>query len=199
MKVLAATSNKGKISEISQILSGSGITILTPYDVGIRLDVTEDGSTFLENALKKARAWHAASGLPSLADDSGLCVDALDGRPGVHSARFAGENASDRENYELLLRLMDGIVERTARFVCTMALAVSPDLVITADGRCDGTILTQPVGVNGFGYDPVFLDPESGLSFAQLSDEEKNKRSHRKRALVALRQKLIEAGIIRGL
>ncbi|HOS96359.1 MAG TPA: RdgB/HAM1 family non-canonical purine NTP pyrophosphatase [Deltaproteobacteria bacterium] len=195
MKVLAATKNRGKLGEIAQILGTSGITVVSPRDVGIDLDVSEDGLTFEENAVAKALAWHRASGLPCLADDSGLCVDALGGRPGVHSARFAGVGAGDRENYELLLGLMEGVRTRSARFVCVVALALSEDTVITAQGQCEGVILTAPVGAGGFGYDPVFLDPASGKTFAQLSDEEKNAISHRKRALAALQEKLSGMGI----
>lgn len=197
MKVLAATSNRGKISEISQILSGKDISIITPQQAGISLHVEENGETFEANAVIKAIAWYKASGIPSLADDSGLCVDALEGRPGVHTARFAGDKATDRENYELLLRLMQNITNRKAHFVCAVALAVSDDLVVTASGRCDGVILHEPMGEGGFGYDPVFFDEQSQMSFAQLSDEQKNSLSHRSRALVALRLKLMEQGVIK--
>ena len=196
MKVLVATSNRGKISEISQILFDTGITIITPQDAGLNLDVEENGKTFEENARFKALAWQGASGYPTLADDSGLCVDALDGRPGVHTARFAGPNASDRENYELLLRLMEGKEDRRAHFMCVVALAISKDRVITATGRCDGFILHDPIGEGGFGYDPIFLDPETGKSFAQLANDEKNTLSHRSRALGALKQKLKEQGLV---
>jgi XTP/dITP diphosphohydrolase len=195
MKVLAATKNRGKLGEIAQILAASGITVVSPRDIGLDLDVHEDGLTFEENAVAKALAWHRASGLPCLADDSGLCVDALEGRPGVHSARFAGVGAGDRENYELLLSLMEGVRNRSARFVCVVALALAEDRVITAKGQCEGLILTGPVGEGGFGYDPVFLDPASGRTFAQLSDAEKNAISHRKRALEALQEKLSGMGI----
>ena len=196
MKVLVATSNKGKISEISQILSGTGISILTPQEAGLRLDVEEDGETFEANAVLKAHAWRRASGYPTLADDSGLCVDALAGRPGVHTARFAGDDATDQENYELLLKLMEGITDRKAHFMCAVALSISDDIVITAFGRCDGVILHEAIGEGGFGYDPVFGDSETGKSFAQLSDNEKNTRSHRSRALISLKQKLEEQGLI---
>ncbi len=196
MKVLAATSNRGKISEISQILSGTGISILTPQETGLSLDVEENGDTFEANALIKARAWRIASGYPTLADDSGLCVDALAGRPGVHTARFAGDNATDQENYELLLKLMEGVTDRKAHFMCVVALAISDDKVITATGRCDGVILHGPMGEDGFGYDPVFFDLQTGKSFAQLTDNEKNARSHRGRALISLKQKLEEQGLI---
>jgi len=196
MKVLAATGNKGKISEIAKILSHKDISIITPGEAGLKLHVEENGDTFEANAVIKARAFFRASSIPSLADDSGLCVDALDGRPGVHTARFAGENATDRENYELLLKLLEGVSDRKAHFVCVVALALSDDLVITASGQCNGEILHQPVGEGGFGYDPVFCDEETGRSFAQLSDEEKNERSHRSRALVALKGMLQARGII---
>lgn len=196
MKVLAATTNRGKIGEIARILSASGIRVLSPADLKLSLDVEENGLTFADNAVAKALAWHRASGLPSLADDSGLCVDALDGRPGVHSARFAGPGASDRENYELLLRLMEKVADRRARFVCVVALAVSEETVVTAAGQCEGVILAEPRGVNGFGYDPVFLDPASGKTFAELDEDEKNAISHRRRALEALKRKLEEQGIV---
>jgi XTP/dITP diphosphohydrolase len=196
MKVLVATTNKGKIKEISEILSDAGITLVSPDQLGLKLEVEESGDTFAENALSKASAWQRASGLPSLADDSGLCVDALGGKPGVFSARFAGDGATDRANMELLLKLMEGQENRKARFVCVVALAVSEDMVITARGEYEGIILTAPLGEGGFGYDPVFLDPESGKTFAQLGNEEKNARSHRGRALMSLKQKLEEQGLV---
>jgi len=196
MKVLVASSNRGKISEIIQILSHSDISIIIPEDVGLKVEVEETGDTFEANAVAKALAWYYASGIPSLADDSGLCVDALRGKPGVHTARFAGTGASDKENYELLLGLMEGATDRKAHFECAVALAISREIVITAAGRCYGVILHRPVGEGGFGYDPIFLDPETGKSFAQLTDEEKNKCSHRSRALTALREKLLDQGFI---
>jgi XTP/dITP diphosphohydrolase len=196
MKVLVATSNRGKISEISQILAGTGISILTPQEAGLKLEVEENGETFKANAVIKAQAWRRYSGYPTLADDSGLCVDALAGRPGVHTARFAGPRATDQENYELLLKLMEGVTDRKANFMCVVALAISDDVVITAFGRCDGVILHEPIGEGGFGYDPVFFDTQTGKSFAQLTDNDKNTRSHRARALIALKQKLEERGLI---
>ena len=165
----------------------------------LRLDVEEDGETFEANAVIKAHAWRRASGYPTLADDSGLCVDALAGRPGVHTARFAGDDATDQENYELLLKLMEGITDRKAHFMCAVALSIADDMVITAFGRCDGVILHEAIGEGGFGYDPVFGDAETGKSFAQLSDNEKNTRSHRSRALISLKQKLEEQGLIEHL
>jgi XTP/dITP diphosphohydrolase len=196
MKVLVATSNKGKIAEISQILFNTGITLVSPPELGMSLDVEENGMTFAENAIAKAVAWQKASGLPSLADDSGLCVDALEGKPGVLSARFAGPGATDQDNMDLLLRLMEDKEDRKARFVCVVALALSEQAVVTGKGEYEGSILRSPLGTGGFGYDPLFLDHDSGKTFAQLSNEEKNTRSHRGRALLSLRKKLLEQGLI---
>lgn len=195
MKVLAATNNKGKLAEIRRILRVYPVEILSPTEIGLDLDVAEDGATFEENAIAKALAFCHASGLPSLADDSGLCVDALAGRPGVRSARFAGDGASDRDNYELLLKLLEGVKDRTAHFMCVVALALDGDTVITASGRCDGVILHAPRGDGGFGYDPVFLEPGLGKTFAELDEDEKNALSHRGKALAALGQRLREMGI----
>ncbi len=194
MIILVATTNPGKIREISRILAVPGVSILTPRDVNIVLDVEENGQSFAENARIKAKAWCKASGYPALADDSGLIVDALDGRPGVRSARFAGEHATDEENYMLLLESLKGVEDRRARFVCATALAFPDGEVVQARGEYEGRILEAPIGEEGFGYDPVFLDPASGRSFAQLSPEEKNDRSHRKRALVELKRKLQDSG-----
>jgi len=194
-RLVIASHNQGKVREIRALLAPFGIEPVAAGDLGLP-EPEETGTTFAENAATKALAWHRAGGLPSLADDSGLCVDALDGRPGVHSARFAGAGAGDRENCELLLRLMEGIRRRSAHFVCVVALAVSEETVITATGQCEGVILTEPRGENGFGYDPVFLDPGSGRTFAELSAEEKNALSHRRKALEELKGKLEVQGII---
>ncbi len=196
MKLLVATTNKGKIVEIAHILKGLPVTVVTPRETGLSLDVEENGSTFAENALIKARAWSHASRLPTLADDSGLCVDALGGSPGVYSARFAGPGASDAQNTALLLEKMKGIKGRTARFVCAMALALTTGEVIIAEGFYEGLISEEPAGDLGFGYDPVFFDPELGMTLAQMSMEEKNDRSHRRRALEDLRRKLVASGLL---
>jgi XTP/dITP diphosphohydrolase len=196
MRLLAATNNKGKIKEIVEILSGLGITVITPGSVGISLEVEETGATFEENAAIKARAWSKASGMPALADDSGLCVDALGGRPGVMSARFAGEGASDEDNIALLLESLKGKEGRSARFVCVAALALPDGEVICAEGRYEGVIIDTPAGTEGFGYDPVFFDPEMGKTLAQMSPAEKNSRSHRRRALDGLREKLRQSGYL---
>ena len=196
MKLLAATTNRGKIVEIAEILSGLGVTVMTPEEIDLHIDVKEDGATFAENALIKARAWSEAAGMPALADDSGLCVDALDGRPGVMSARFSGPDATDEKNIELLLRSLQGKTQRTARFVCAVALAWQTGEVILAEGRYEGIIIDEPRGRGGFGYDPVFLDPELNKTLAQMSPGEKNARSHRKKALDALKTRLQESGLL---
>ncbi|HQG31557.1 MAG TPA: XTP/dITP diphosphatase [Deltaproteobacteria bacterium] len=190
MKLLVATTNKGKIREIAEILSDLDITIISPADIGLELDVEENGATFAENAAIKARAWSRASSLPALADDSGLCVDALQGRPGVKSARFAGKDARDEENISLLLKELKGEKNRTARFVCAAALALPTGELIMAEGSYEGLITEEPAGSGGFGYDPVFFDPNAGKTFARMSAEEKNARSHRRRALEALKGSL---------
>ncbi|OPZ25845.1 MAG: Non-canonical purine NTP pyrophosphatase [Deltaproteobacteria bacterium ADurb.BinA179] len=196
MKLLAATTNRGKIVEIAEILSGLGVTVVTPEEIDLHIDVKEDGATFAENALIKARAWSEAAGMPALADDSGLCVDALDGRPGVMSARFSGPDATDEKNIELLLRSLQGKTQRTARFVCAVALAWQTGEVILAEGRYEGIIIDEPRGRGGFGYDPVFLDPELNKTLAQMSPGEKNARSHRRKALDALKTRLQESGLL---
>ncbi|MBO5930208.1 MAG: XTP/dITP diphosphatase [Clostridia bacterium] len=190
-KLLVATGNKGKLEEIREILSN--IEVLGLKDVGIDCDVEETGTTFAENAFIKAHEISKRSGLPVLADDSGLQVDALDGRPGVYSARFAGENATDDDNVLKLLSLLQDIPEqdRSARFACAMCLIFPDGRKIESFGvSCEGYILNSKRGVNGFGYDPVFYSPVHKKTFSEISMEEKNKVSHRKAALVALSEKL---------
>jgi XTP/dITP diphosphohydrolase len=196
MKLLAATNNKGKIKEIREILSDLGIMVITPQEAGLSLEVEETGTTFEENAALKARAWSKASGMPSLADDSGLCVDALGGKPGIMSARFAGVGASDEDNIALLLSSLKGVRERSARFVCVAALALPAGRVISGEGRYEGVIIDTPMGSEGFGYDPVFFDPQMGKTLAQMSPEEKNARSHRRHALDRLKEKLQSSGCL---
>lgn len=193
MKVLAATTNQGKIREISDILERAGISIVSLAELGLALDVLEDGETFEENAIKKAAAFRDASGMSALADDSGLCVDALGGAPGVFSARYAGPGAQDQDNISLLLERLKGIQNRGARFVCVAALALADGRLITARGEFEGLIIDTPRGAGGFGYDPIFLDPLTGKTFAELSSDEKNRMSHRHRALEALKEKLIQS------
>ena len=187
MRILAATGNKGKLREIREILEDENLIIISPEEAGIKTDVLEDGHTFEENAMKKALALKDASGMNVLADDSGLCVDALGGMPGVISARFSGVDATDEKNISKLLNLMEGKKDRKAKFVCALALALTDGRIITACGECPGIIAACPIGTGGFGYDPVFLDPGSRLTFAELSQEEKNRISHRRKALEELK------------
>ncbi|HLA40566.1 MAG TPA: RdgB/HAM1 family non-canonical purine NTP pyrophosphatase [Candidatus Glassbacteria bacterium] len=185
-QLLVASFNPGKIAEVGQILVGGGVTVIGPESLELKADPPdESGATFRENALLKARYWCDLSGLPTLADDSGLAVDALGGAPGVYSSRFAGANATDRENILLLLDRMKSVpdLDRTASFICWLALCRPGLEPLYFSGNCSGRILQQPAGRSGFGYDPVFYYPPFGKSFAQVSGEDKNRVSHRARAL----------------
>ena len=195
MKLLAATNNAGKLGEIRVILQPRGFAVLSPAEAGLELEVEEDGETFEANAVKKAQAWCALSGLAALADDSGLCVEALGGAPGVRTARFAGENASDAANYGLLLERLAGVSDRRARFVCAVALCLPDGRILSARGECPGLITDAPRGTAGFGYDPVFLDEATGLTFAELDSAAKHAGSHRGQALAGLVDKLKQAGL----
>ncbi len=188
-RLLVATHNKGKVGEYSEILGDSGIAWLTLDDVGITHDVEETGATFRENAILKAQAYAVQSGLLTLADDSGLEVDALDGRPGVLTARFGGPGLLAADRYRLLLAHLDGVPtpQRTARFRCVIALAAPDGSILgTAEGVCEGAIAQEPRGEGGFGYDPVFYLAELGQTMAQLSAAEKHRRSHRGQATRAI-------------
>ena len=182
-KFVLATHNPGKLKEMSAILGKFGIEVVMPADLGIMVDVEETGETFAENAMLKAKAVCDAAGLPAIADDSGLCVDALNGGPGVYSARYGGEDLNDQGRYRLLLNSMRGAATRNAHFSCAVACVFPNGKTLTAEGRCDGTIAFAPIGTNGFGYDPVFFLPELRKTFAQLTEEEKSSVSHRGRAL----------------
>ena len=189
MRLIFASKNRNKAREVNAILGG-GYEIVTQTDAGYGdIDVVEDGATFEENAVKKATAVMNVSGQPCIADDSGLCVDALDGRPGVYTARFAGENATDEENIKKLLSELDGVPfeKRTARFVCTVAVAVPGKEPTVFRGECEGVILDEKRGENGFGYDPVFYVEKYQKTMAQLPAEVKNAISHRFNALKKLR------------
>ena len=183
MKFVLATHNPGKIREMSNILSGLGIQVVSPAELGITVDVEETGTTFAENAMLKAKAICAASALPAIADDSGLCVDALNGGPGVYSARYGGEGLDDRGRYMLLLETMRGQTTRAAHFACAIACAFPNGDELTAQGRCDGTVAFAPMGEGGFGYDPIFFVPEKAKTFGQLTAQEKDEISHRGRSL----------------
>ena len=181
--IVLATNNKNKVNEIKDLLKDAPVEIKCLADYGPLPEVIEDGDTFDDNAYKKASHYARVLGLPCLADDSGLVVEALDGRPGVHSARFAGENATDMEKCDKLLKEMEGKKNRKAYFACVLSLATPGGPALTWEGRCDGEITTERHGESGFGYDPVFFFPEFGKTFAEVSMEEKNRVSHRGRAL----------------
>lgn len=183
MKFVLASHNKGKLEEMQSILGELGVEVVSQSDVGLELEPEENGMTFAENARIKAQAVMEASGLAAIADDSGLCVDALNGGPGVYSARYGGEGLDDKGRYTLLLNSMRGQTTRAAHFACAIACAFPGGKTLTAEGRCDGAIAFAPLGEGGFGYDPVFLVPEKGKTFGQLTAEEKSEISHRGRAL----------------
>ena len=190
MRFVLATHNPGKLREMGEILKDFGIEVVSPRDLGITVDVEETGTTFAENALLKAKAICKEANLPAIADDSGLCVDALNGAPGVYSARYGGEGLDDKGRYMLLLSSLRGAPTRAAHFACAVACAFPNGDTLTAEGRCDGSIAYAPLGEGGFGYDPVFLLPGSGKTFGQLTQEEKSGVSHRGRALKEFAGKL---------
>ena len=184
MKVILASKNPHKLTELSAILSQHGFEIALESEYGLDIDVDETGTTFEENSLLKAEAVMKASGLPVLADDSGLMVDALDGAPGVYSARY-GHKSSDGERTAFLLENMKDVPDdkRTAKFVCVITCLWPDGRKIVARGECPGVITREVHGENGFGYDPVFYLPELGMTYAELPSEQKNAISHRARAL----------------
>ena len=190
MKFILASHNKGKLAEMQKILGEMGVEVVLQSDLGLDLEPEEDGTTFTENARIKARAVMEASGLPAIADDSGLCVDALNGAPGVYSARYGGEGLDDRGRYMLLLQTMRGQTTRAAHFTCAIACAFPNGDTITAEGQAPGTIAFAPMGEGGFGYDPVFFVPDKAKTFAQLTQEEKAEISHRGKALREFTAKL---------
>ena len=179
-RIVLATKNKGKIKEMRELLAPMNIEVLSLADFSPVDDAEENGVTFAENAMLKARYYFAHTGTLCLADDSGLEVDALGGRPGVYSARYSGEDATDAANNAKVLREMEGIEKdkRTARFRCAMAL-VGEGIELTTDGTCEGALLTEERGQGGFGYDPIFYVPKFDRTLAEMSSEEKNSISHR--------------------
>ncbi len=183
-KVLLATSNQGKLRELNELIFGSEWEFTTPADLGINLDVEETGITFEHNAVLKARTFAKASNLITLADDSGLEVDALDGAPGVLSARYAGPQASPVQRNDYLLSKLMGIPQekRQARFRCVIAIVFPNGEMVMCKGDCPGIIAFEPKGENGFGYDPIFYLPDFDKTMAELSSEQKNKISHRGKA-----------------
>jgi len=196
-RIVLATNNAGKLAEVRAMLGAIGVEVVPVGEIVSAWSVEETGDTFEANAILKARDLAGRAGAPVLADDSGLEVAALGGRPGVRSARYAGEVATDAENVALLLREMAAVPdeERAAAFRCAMALVWPDGDLVTVSGTCPGMISTVPRGTGGFGYDPVFLDPETHQTFAELSAEAKNARSHRRRALDALVAELAGAPV----
>ena len=193
MKLLIASNNAHKVREIKEILSDYFDELVTMREAGLDIDVVEDGLTFRENAVKKATEILEKSGFDAtLADDSGLCVDALNGAPGVYSARYAGEGHDDKANTAKLMEDMKDVPDekRTCRFISAVALARRGRPVLVVEGKAEGLLLRAPAGENGFGYDPYFYYPPFGKAFAELSAEEKNSVSHRRASLDALRKAL---------
>ncbi len=186
MKIVIATSNKNKVIEIKDKFSSiSGLEIKTLSEYNNIPEIVEDADSFKGNALKKAKIIRDFTGEISLADDSGLVVDALNGEPGVYSARYGGEDASDIDRYNLVLKKMSGVEveKRSARFICAIAMAFPDGREFVVEGACEGLISDKPSGAGGFGYDPVFYVPEMKLTMAEISLEQKNRISHRGRAL----------------
>jgi XTP/dITP diphosphohydrolase len=194
LPVALATNNPHKVGEIAGLLAGIEVRLLTPAELGIRLEVAEDGATYEANALKKARVLARLSGLPAIADDSGLEVEALGGGPGIHSSRFAGAGADDAANRRLLLERLAGRdpEERRGRFVCTAVLVTTAPEVreVICRGEWSGVVTEQERGTSGFGYDPVFLIPDEGRTVAELGERYKQEHSHRARAFRALAEHL---------
>lgn len=183
MKVVLASQNKKKIVEMRTILSKMGVEVLSQADVGVNLEPEETGTTFEENSRIKAQAVMEATGLPAIADDSGLMVDALGGEPGVYSARYGGEGLDDTGRWQLLLQNMAGETNRACKFVSVICCRFPDGREILARGECPGVLAQGPSGDGGFGYDPIFYLPQLGKTMAQLTPEEKNKISHRANAL----------------
>jgi XTP/dITP diphosphohydrolase len=184
--LVLATRNAGKTAEIRELLKNHPVEIRNLDDFGPIPAIVEDGSTFEANAYKKASLTAAYLGFPALADDSGLCVEALDGAPGIYSARYAGEQADDARRCQKLLQELGDAENRRARFECVLSLAVPTGPALTYESSCEGIITRQPTGSNGFGYDPIFYFPELGRTFAELTTEEKSRVSHRGKALQEL-------------
>ena len=186
--LLVATHNRGKVKEFAEMLADLDLDWLSLDDIGLEKDVDETGHTFQENAILKAQAYAAETGFLTLADDSGLAVDALNGEPGIYTARYGGAGLDHEGRYFLLLKNMEGVAgaDRAARFRCVIALATPEGLIGTADGVCEGMIADAPAGDGGFGYDPVFFLPDRGLTMAQVPSSVKHQISHRGRALKAI-------------
>jgi XTP/dITP diphosphohydrolase len=194
-ELLIATKNKGKVREFQDLFAPLGYQVKSLLDLDDTVDVVEDGVTFRENAVKKAETIAKLFHIPTLADDSGLIVDALDGRPGVFSARYAGVGKDDKANMEKVLNELADVPEheRAARFHCSLALAIPGRETLIVDGTCEGMITREPKGDHGFGYDPIMYIPSIGKTMAQLTKQEKNEISHRSNALKRLQERLTKS------
>jgi len=190
MKFVLASQNKHKLIEMDAILSNYGVEVVLQSELGVHIDVEETGTTFAENAMLKAKAVMEATGLPAIADDSGVCVDALNGAPGIYSARYGGEGLDDIARYRLLLENMRGVTNRAAHFTSAIACIFPNGDTLEAEGICPGSIAFVPMGDGGFGYDPVFFLPQLKKTYAQLTPEEKAAVSHRGKALAVFEKKL---------
>ncbi len=197
-KIIFATTNEGKMREIRMVLGDMNVDVLSLAEAGITTEIIEDGTTFEENAVIKAKTIMEETGLLTLADDSGLEIDYLNGEPGIYSARFLGEHTSYREKNMVLIQRLQGVPDehRTARFVCAIAAALPDGTILTTRGTIEGRIGYEESGENGFGYDPIFYVPEYHCTTAELSADKKNEVSHRGKALRAMREKLKENGIL---
>ena len=192
MRFIIATGNEDKVREIAEILEGTDFEAVSMKQAGYNPEIIEDGKTFEENALKKAQAVHALSGGYVMADDLGICIDALDGAPGIYSARFCGEDSTYEEKFKKIFEMLADVPEekRTAQFVCAIAVVMPDGTSFTVRGEVKGVLHETPMGENGFGYDPIFYVPEFGMTTAQMDPEVKNSISHRGRALRAMVEKL---------
>lgn len=193
MRFVLASNNAGKLREMREMLSALDIEVVSQSEAGLEIDVEETGTTFAENAMLKAKAACEALNIPAIADDSGLMVEALDGAPGVYSARYGsvnGEKLCDSERNGLLIKNLSGIENRSAKFVSSIACVFPNGETVTAEGYCHGVIIDTPRGENGFGYDPIFYIPELSATMAELSSEDKNKISHRGNAVREFAAKL---------
>ncbi|KAJ52881.1 XTP/dITP diphosphohydrolase [Clostridium tetanomorphum] len=193
-KLILASNNENKVREIKEILKELNIQVISLKEAGINIDIEEDGKTFMENAYKKATGIFDLvkdKEYMVLADDSGLSVEALSGAPGVYSARFAGEHGDTKKNNCKLLKEMQNVENRNAKFICTMVLIIDTKNVIEAEGELEGTIIEEERGTNGFGYDPLFYVPKYNMTFAEMDSKLKNSISHRKKALINLEEKLV--------
>lgn len=195
MEFIIATGNKGKVKDFNLILNKLGHSAISLKDIGVEMDVEETGKTFMENAYLKAKSIYDIIKKPVIADDSGLCVKALNGRPGVYSARYGGEGLTDKDRCLKLLDEMETIEDREAKFVCSICAILSDNDVIETEGEVCGSLLYEMKGNNGFGYDPMFFVKEYNKTFGELSDNEKNSISHRRKALDRFVEILKEKGV----